>query len=256
MSTIFPRVGKKSLGYNVSQVEAFLAAARRAYDQPDGQHDETDADTGAVKLAGSTGSTGWIGSVDGAAAAADTDIASRTASPSEAHPAAADGTAAVQAAVAEEAEATASRAAAALTAKGIRHTAFAMHKDGYSPEHVDAALERLEDAFAARERDQALRAGGEQAWMTDAEGTAAVLVTRLSRPPGHRFARTSLLAVGYKRVDVDRLANKLVKYFQDGREITVDEIRTAVFRPERGGYREAQVDLVLDSVVDVMLAVR
>jgi DivIVA domain-containing protein len=131
-----------------------------------------------------------------------------------------------------------------------------MHKGGYSPEHVDAALERLEDAFAARERDHASRTGGEQAWMVDAEKTATVLVARLSRAPGHRFTRTSVLAVGYKRVDVDRFANKLVKYFQDGRELTVDEVRTAVFRPERGGYREAQVDLVLDSVVDVMLAVR
>ncbi|MCU1637163.1 MAG: transporter permease, partial [Cryobacterium sp.] len=38
--------------------------------------------------------------------------------------------------------------------------------------------------------------------------------------------------------------------------VTVDDVRTAVFRPERGGYREEQVDAVLDSVVDVMLAVR
>jgi DivIVA domain-containing protein len=131
-----------------------------------------------------------------------------------------------------------------------------MHKGGYSPEHVDAALERLEDAFATRERDQATRTGGGQAWMTDAADVANELVARLSRPPGHRFTRGSVLAVGYKRVDVDRLANKLVKYFHDGRELSVDEVRTAVFRPERGGYREAQVDLVLDSVVYVMLAVR
>jgi len=146
--------------------------------------------------------------------------------------------------------------AAAMTAEDIRHVAFGMHKGGYSPEHVDAALERLEDAFAARERDLAALIGGEQSWMADAESAADVLVARLSRPPGHRFARTSVLAVGYKRVDVDRLANKLTRYFHDGRELTVDEVRTAVFRPERGGYQETQVDRVLDSVVDVMLAVR
>lgn len=217
MSSIFPRVGKKSLGYNVSQVEAFLAAARRAYDDPE-LPDQPDAHDNAVP--------------------------------------AADGTAAIRAIVAEKAESAATRIGATLTAEGIRHTAFAMHKGGYSPEHVDAALERLEDAFAARERDQAMQSGGEQAWAADAESTADVLVARLSRAPGHRFTRTSVLAFGYKRVDVDRLANKLVKYFQDGRELTVDEVRTAVFRPERGGYREAQVDLVLDSVVDVMLRVR
>ncbi|WP_105036439.1 DivIVA domain-containing protein [Cryobacterium aureum] len=245
MSTIFPRVGKKSLGYNVTQVDAFLAAARRAYDQPE-HGDDLDADTGVVE------------SVDEIAAGTETETTTDNTLPPTTHDetGAADGTEGIHAIVAEKAEAEATRTSATLTAEGIRHTAFAMHKGGYSPEHVDAALERLEDAFAARERDQATRDRGEQAWMADAEGTADVIVARLSRTPGHRFTRTSVLAVGYKRVDVDRLANKLVKYFQDGRELTVDEVRSAVFRPERGGYREAQVDLVLDSVVDVMLAVR
>ena len=238
MSTIFPRVGKKTLGYNVGQVEAFLAAARRAYDQHEPADDDIDADTGTVE------------SVDEIASGTETAAPAVSTSDDE------DGTDAIHTIVADQAEVEANRTGLALTAEGIRHTAFAMHKGGYSPEHVDAALERLEDAFAARERFQATRAGGEQAWMADAESTADVLVARLSRAPGHRFTRANVLAVGYKRVDVDRLANKLVKYFQDGRELTVDEVRTAVFRPERGGYREAQVDLVLDSVVDVMLAVR
>jgi len=263
MSTIFPRVGKRALGYNVTQVEEFLAAARRAYDHTDhteqpgqpGQpeqpgrpdvHDgaEADADTGAEK------------SVDIIATGSEYDTDTLGGSGPEDMEDAADGTETIHAIVAEKAHAAATRTGATLTAVGIRHTAFAMHKGGYSPEHVDAALERLEDAFAARERDQATRTMGEKAWMADAESTADVLVARLSRAPGHRFARASILAVGYKRVDVDRLANKLVKYFQDGRELTADEVRRAVFRPERGGYREAQVDTVLDSVVDVMLMVR
>ena len=235
MSTIFPRVGRKSLGYNITQVETFLDAARRAYDQPD--DDELDADTGVVEFVDTIAASGDPNrTVSGASVPDDTRVFSTG--------------------VHQKVETKASRGSAALTAEGIRHTAFAMHKDGYSPDHVDAALERLEDAFAARERDQATRAGGEQAWMADAESAANVLVARLSRPPGQRFTRASVLAVGYKRADVDRLANKLVKHFRHGHEVTVDEVRTAVFRPERGGYREAQVDLVLDSAVDVMLAVR
>lgn len=145
---------------------------------------------------------------------------------------------------------------AQLTAEDIRHTAFSMHKGGYSPRHVDAALERLEDAFAARERERAAASMGEQAWMDQARTTAQVLINRLGRPAGQRFSRTSFLSVGYDRSDVDRFAHKLVKYFQDGRPLAVDEVRTAVFRPQRRGYREAQVDAVLDTVVDVMLAVR
>jgi DivIVA domain-containing protein len=143
-----------------------------------------------------------------------------------------------------------------LTAAEIRHTAFAMVKGGYSPERVDAALERLEDAFAARERDRAARQNGEQAWIDQARSTAQVLINRLGRPAGERFDRTSFLSTGYHRGDVDRFAAKLVKYFQDGHPVTVDDVRSVVFRPQRGGYREAQVDVVLDGVVDVMLAVR
>lgn len=143
-----------------------------------------------------------------------------------------------------------------LSAADIRHTAFAMQKGGYSPPHVDAALERLEDAFASRERDRAASTVGEEAWLADARARTQVVVSRLSRPAGKRFSRTSFLSVGYNRTDVDRIANKIVKHFTDGFPVSVDDVRTAVFRPQRGGYREIQVDLVLDEVVDVMLAVR
>ena len=145
---------------------------------------------------------------------------------------------------------------AELTAEDIRLTAFSMHKGGYSPAHVDAALERLEDAFAIRDRDRAARAQGTEAWLAEVHDLAQVLVNRLSRKDGHRFHRVSLLSVGYNRADVDRFAQKLVRYFEDGFPITVDEVRCAVFRPQRRGYRETQVDVVLDSVVDVILAVR
>jgi DivIVA domain-containing protein len=143
-----------------------------------------------------------------------------------------------------------------VTAERIRLTAFAMQKGGYSTAHVDAALERLEDAFAAREREDAFEAMGNEAWLVEARTTAQVVLNRLARPEGRRFQRTSRLAVGYSTSEVDRFADKLTRYFRNGQPISVDEVRTVVFRPERGGYREAQVDLVLDAVVDVMLAVR
>ncbi|MDH6237475.1 DivIVA domain-containing protein [Cryobacterium sp. CG_9.6] len=145
---------------------------------------------------------------------------------------------------------------ALLTAEAIRHTAFAMQKGGYSPHHVDAALERLEDAFASRERERLTGSDDERTRSEEARELSSAVLNRLSRSPGHRFSRTSVLSVGYKRSDVDRFANKIVKYLRDGRALSADEVRTAVFRPERGGYREAQVDIVLDGVVDVMLFVR
>ena len=146
--------------------------------------------------------------------------------------------------------------AATLTAADIRRTAFTMAKGGYSTQHVDAALERLEDAFAARESEAARHAKGDAAWYEEARTTAQAILDRLERPAVERFQRVSLLTLGYNRQDVDRFAGRLVEYFQDGRPMSVEEVRTVTFREQRGGYREAQVDLLLDSVTDVMLAVR
>jgi DivIVA domain-containing protein len=144
----------------------------------------------------------------------------------------------------------------ALTAAEIRSTAFTMQKGGYSPEHVDAALERLEDAMAAKERERAAAEMGQKAWIAKARDDAREIVARLQREAGERFARTSILGTGYNRSDVDRFANRVVKYFNEAFPLTVEDVRTSVFRPQRGGYQEAQVDAVLDAVVDVMLAVR
>lgn len=143
-----------------------------------------------------------------------------------------------------------------VSASSIRHTAFTMQKGGYSASHVDAALERLEDAFSNRERDRYLREHGEEAWFSDARARAQEMLDRLARPAGQRFMRVGALTSGYDVRDVDAFADRLTRYFQDGLVLTVDDVREVAFRPRRGGYREAQVDLLLDSVVDVMLAVR
>ena len=149
-----------------------------------------------------------------------------------------------------------SAAPTVVNAENIRTTAFAMQKGGYSPVHVDAALERLEDAFASRERELAVQQAGDEAWYTRARSIAQEILDRLSREPGHRFDRVSFLSNGYHRKDVDAFASRLVDYFQDGKPLSIDEGRTIAFRPKKGGYRETQVDLLLDTVVNVMLAVR
>lgn len=145
---------------------------------------------------------------------------------------------------------------APLSAVDIRHASFTMRKSGYSTSHVDAALERLEDAFAQREREGALSTTDPEEWLLQARATAQVVLNRLSRPDGHKFHRVGKITKGYKRSEVDALARLLVGYFESGEPVSVERVRTAVFSAERGGYQEAQVDLVLDAVVDVMLAVR
>jgi DivIVA domain-containing protein len=143
-----------------------------------------------------------------------------------------------------------------LDADSIRRTAFSMERGGYSTVHVDAALERLEDAFALREREMAYRTVGDKAWFGQARASAQEILDRLGRPDNHRFARTGGLSEGYRRKDVDRFCAKLRRYFREGEKVGIDEVRTVAFRSQRGGYREQQVDLLLDSVIDVMLAVR
>ncbi|CAN5157668.1 hypothetical protein BH09ACT6_BH09ACT6_10410 [soil metagenome] len=187
MSQSFPFSRKSALGYNVEEVEGFLARARKAYEAQPG--------------------TNPAGSAE-------------------------------------------------IDSTSIRRVSFGLEKGGYSPEHVDAALERLEDAFVARERARAQREIGEEGWFTRSRERAREIVARLERLDGHKFKRANPLTGGYNRDDVDAFCDRLTAYFRSGAAVTVAEVRGVVFRPRLGGYNEAQVDLVLDAVVDVMLAVR
>ncbi|MGO3031960.1 MAG: DivIVA domain-containing protein, partial [Microbacterium gubbeenense] len=51
-------------------------------------------------------------------------------------------------------------------------------------------------------------------------------------------------------------ATRISRYFAAGEPITADQVRSAAFHPQRGGYREEQVDAALDAAVRVILAVR
>lgn len=144
-----------------------------------------------------------------------------------------------------------------LTSDEIRHTAFrVVRRDGYSVRHVDAALERLEEAFAARERDRAIAERGEDAYYRETRETAQEIVDRLARPVGQRFRRVSILTRGYHPDDVDSFADRVSGYFQRGDAVSVENVRTIAFRSRVGGYDETQVDVLLDAVIRVMLAVR
>lgn len=145
---------------------------------------------------------------------------------------------------------------ATVTVQDIRNKAFTLRRNGYSTAHVDAALERLEDVFAGRVREAAIAAGAEAEYMAGVRETAQAAVDRLARPAGRRFKRASWATLGYNRTDVDQFGDKIMRYFTEGWPITPSDVRTIVFREQRGGYREDQVDAFLDAIVDAMLAVR
>ena len=79
-------------------------------------------------------------------------------------------------------------------------------------DNVDAALERLEDAFAARERDVALAGQGEQAVVGQARTTAQAILDRSVRPRGQRFRRAGLLTPGYSVAEVDAVADRIAAW--------------------------------------------
>lgn len=143
-----------------------------------------------------------------------------------------------------------------LTAEDVRVASFPLVKGGYAVAEVDAALGRVEDALAARARDRAVRSQGAGAWVEQARSDAQVILDHLARPERRRFARTGVLTFGYRVDEVDHVASRIVRYLRDGEPLTAEQLRSAAFRMQRGGYREEQVDALLDATVDVILAVR
>ncbi len=143
-----------------------------------------------------------------------------------------------------------------LTAEDVRTVSFPLVKEGYVVADVDAALGRVEDAFAARERERAVRSLGAGAWVEQARADAQVILDHLARPRRHRFARTGFLTFGYRVDEVDHVTSRIVRYLRDGDALSAEQLRSAAFRMQRGGYREEQVDALLDATIDVILAVR
>ena len=143
-----------------------------------------------------------------------------------------------------------------MDAATVREAGFPLVKEGYRTDAVDAALGRIEDAFAARERQAAIAAEGPEAWVERARRDAQEILDRLTRPAGRRFDRVGVLSYGYAPSEVDIVADRISAYLQSGEPLTVDQVRSAAFRMTRRGYREEQVDALLDAVVAVLLAVR
>ncbi|MFJ2505994.1 DivIVA domain-containing protein [Microbacterium sp. NPDC087592] len=143
-----------------------------------------------------------------------------------------------------------------LGADDVRAASFPLVKGGYVVADVDAALGRVEDAFAARERERVVRAQGAEVWVEQARADAQTILDHLARPRRRRFARTGVLTFGYRIDEVDHVSTRIVRYLRDGDPLSAEQLRSAAFRMQRGGYREEQVDALLDATIDVILAVR
>ncbi|MBS1698115.1 MAG: DivIVA domain-containing protein [Actinobacteria bacterium] len=138
----------------------------------------------------------------------------------------------------------------------IRGASFPLVRGGYDIAAVDAALARVEEAFAQRERAVVVSTAGASAWVGKARTDAQVILDHLDRPQKHRFARTGLLTFGYRVDEVDHVAQRILRFLRDGEPLTAEQVRQTAFRMQRRGYREEQVDALLDATIDVLLAIR
>ncbi len=143
-----------------------------------------------------------------------------------------------------------------LTSAEIRGANFPVAKGGYSITEVDSALDRLEDTVADNERRELVQRVGNDAATAESRELAQTILDRVARPRGRRFRRAKIFVYGYNRNDVDDFADRIRGFYTDGQSLSRADIRAVTFRPQVGGYDEAQVDAVLDELVRVMLAAR
>ena len=143
-----------------------------------------------------------------------------------------------------------------LTSEEVRGANFPIAKGGYSIAEVDTELDRLEDTIADNERRELIQRVGNDAATAESRALAQVILDRVARPRGRRFRRAKFFVYGYNRNDVDDFADRIRGFYNDGQSLSRADVRAVTFRPQVGGYDEAQVDEVLDELVRVMLAAR
>jgi DivIVA domain-containing protein len=181
VSDTFPRAGRLTKGYDVEQVETFLARARMAYEE--------------------------------------------------------------------------NGRGPAMTSWHVRTVGFDLVRGGYDVDAVDAALDRIEDAFARREKQRGEERNGATAWQSQLRTQEQSLRAQLARPDGERFPRGTGMELTYDADAVDDLCRRVEDSFMSGSPMPPDAVRLAVFKSRRGsrGYREASVDAFLDRVVELLV---
>lgn len=142
--------------------------------------------------------------------------------------------------------------ASEMNVETIRATRFEVVKNGYSISAVDAAMEKLEDVFAPRELERTMRLIGYEAFVAELNELRDLIESRLKRPKHRRFKRRTWPNRGYNVRQVDALCSLLSEHLTGGSALSVRDVRITVFRSQRGGYAEHQVDAFMDKVVELL----
>ncbi len=144
-----------------------------------------------------------------------------------------------------------------IGSRDVREVGFDLVRRGYDVPMVDAALDRMEDAFLRREQEVVRgRLGADRAF-AELSTRAATLRPRLERPDGDRFDRAPQGQPGYDPVEVDDLCERIAAWLDGDQSLGHDDLRRVVFTTRRGarGYAEHQVDAFIDRAIEVVAAV-
>jgi len=140
----------------------------------------------------------------------------------------------------------------ALDAATLRNSAFKLVKGGYQIASVDAALERLDEAFVEQEARLVLERTGHDGAAAHINGIRNTLQGRIDRPAKQRFDRTALWFKGYSVAQVDSLLKRIDGAIEGRRDLTAADLREVTFAPRWRGYSEAQVDAFIDRAVQFL----
>lgn len=143
----------------------------------------------------------------------------------------------------------------AVTEADVREAGFKWVRNGYKASEVDAALDRLERALLQRERADVMNTSGESVWLDRTYSQAESLYPRMLRPAGVRFADAK--KYGYAKTEVDKFLDCVAAYFDGKAQLTSQQVREITFKraKKEKAYDEAIVDVYLDRVISVLIAV-
>lgn len=138
------------------------------------------------------------------------------------------------------------------TSNLLRNTEFDLVPGGYEIVAVDTAMDRLEDTFATREIQRQKQVGGQSAIEDRLERITEIVYGRLLRPKRKKFSNVGLLLRGYNRKQVDSLCEQVSAHLYSGAPLQLNVVRRAIFKADRGGYVESQVDAFIDRVIEIL----
>lgn len=143
-----------------------------------------------------------------------------------------------------------------LVHRDIHTAVFDVVRGGYDTDEVDGALNRLEDAFVTKERQDTIAQQGQAAWSALLNERARSMYPRLKRPSGDKFSHPRK-GYGYSIEHVDALCENLVRFFDGQLKVNASELRMVTFPRAKGknAYEEAEVDAFVARGVEVLVGV-